>query len=416
MRPESLLVQVIAVLSRRTPAFQPAAGEPITFADRLAALTRRHDSGQPGSSAPSDALPAGDTEHPAKGPTPSEQSPPSTTQPETTMPDEAAVRSQPPPRPKMLDTIACAVCGTLNDPMSTFCRNCGSWQGAPAPVSVVPATATEVRTVAAPRRRPPPRQLMLGDLICGNCGTSNSPTRKFCSRCGASLAQAEVVTIPWWRRSISRPRARLRIPARPMRGGLKTRVGATPRSKARIVARVVMAVLLIGGILYSTVIPFRGWVNHQYRSTKSFIARSIGPQYTPAPPIKDDFLCSAAAPDHSCDKAIDGLGNTYWLAPASDPQPVLVLRFDHPVDLAKAIIRNGASDHFQANHRARRLHLVFSTGKTSDIDLVDSPDPNLYDINNGQDATSVEIHIVELFPSPTGNGVAISEIRLFEKK
>lgn len=40
MASRSLLVQVVAVLSRRAPAFQPTAGEPKTFPDRLVALLR----------------------------------------------------------------------------------------------------------------------------------------------------------------------------------------------------------------------------------------------------------------------------------------------------------------------------------------------------------------------------------------
>lgn len=259
---------------------------------------------------------------------------------------------------------------------------------------------------------------MLGDLICSNCGEGNSATRKFCSRCGDSLAKAEVIKIPWWRQSISRPRAKVRKSGqRPMRGGPKTKKGTTASNTFRIVRRSVTVILLVGGLLYGTLAPFRGWVNQQYGSVKHGVEVLIFPQYTPVSPIKGDFMCPAeASPDHGCDKAIDGLSNTYWLAPANGPQPVLVLRFDHSVNLARAIIRNGADDDFHANHRARRLQLVFSTGKTSDIDLMDNPDPNLYDINSGEGATSVEIHVVELFQSSTGTEVAISEIQLFEKK
>jgi hypothetical protein len=41
MRSNSLLAQVVAVLSRRTPAFQPAPGQPRTFGGMLGLVRRR---------------------------------------------------------------------------------------------------------------------------------------------------------------------------------------------------------------------------------------------------------------------------------------------------------------------------------------------------------------------------------------
>ena len=74
----------------------------------------------------------------------------------------------------------------------------------PAQALVVPVGQPQQPAAPAPkaRRRPvaPPEPLDPGDLICGNCGMGNRPTRKFCRRCGTDLAEAEVARVPWWRR------------------------------------------------------------------------------------------------------------------------------------------------------------------------------------------------------------------------
>jgi hypothetical protein len=41
-------------------------------------------------------------------------------------------------------------------------------------------------------------------VICTNCGTPNSSTRRFCMKCGHSLVDApppDPDASPWWRRS-----------------------------------------------------------------------------------------------------------------------------------------------------------------------------------------------------------------------
>jgi hypothetical protein len=285
------------------------------------------------------------------------------------------------------------------------------------PEELVPQEAR--KKVAAVRRQPPSRRLKPGDLICGDCGEGNPETRKFCSRCGASLLEAEKVKNPWWRKLLPRRGAKVRKSGeRPKRGTRgKTKAGLFASATFKLIRRIVTVALLIGGILYAVFAPFRGWVNAQAAAAKHQVEVLIFPQYEPVSPTASDFKCPAELPpDHGCAQATDGFSNTFWLAPVNGPQPVLVLKFDRTVDLAKIIVRNGANDSFQDNHRARKLHLVFSTGKTTDVNLLDNPDPNTYEIENGEGANSVEIHIVELFQSVKGPDVAISEVELFERK
>lgn len=281
------------------------------------------------------------------------------------------------------------------------------------------APAEPRKKVATVRRQPPTRRLQPGDLICGDCGEGNPATRKFCSRCGASLLEAEQVQTPWWRKLLPRRGAKVRKSGdRPRSGrGGKSRTGRAVSGTFKLIRRIITVALLVGGLLYGTVSPFRGWVNKQYLSVQDNVLTLINKKYEAVNAVKSDFKCPAEVPpDHGCDKATDGFSNTYWLAPVNGPQPVLVLKFGRKVDMSRAIIRNGANDDFQSYHRARKLHLVFDTGKTADINMLDNPDPDQYDIANGQGASSVEIHVVDLFQSVKGDKLAITEIELFEKK
>ncbi|HEU5474599.1 MAG TPA: zinc ribbon domain-containing protein [Actinophytocola sp.] len=285
------------------------------------------------------------------------------------------------------------------------------------PEEVVPQEAR--KKVAAVRRQPPSRRLKPGDLICGDCGEGNPETRKFCSRCGASLLEAEKVKTPWWRRLLPRRGAKIRKSGeRPKKGTRgKTKAGLLASGTFKVVRRIVTVAVLLGTILYAVFAPFRGWVNQQFAAAKHQVEVLIFPQFEPVSPTANDFQCPAELPpNNGCAQATDGFSNTYWLAPVNGPQPVVVLKFDRTVDLARIIVRNGANDDFQGNHRARKFHLVFSTGKTTDVNLLDNPDPNTYEIENGDGATSVEIHVVELFQSVKGQNLAVSEIELFERK
>jgi hypothetical protein len=227
------------------------------------------------------------------------------------------------------------------------------------------------------------------------------------------------VKTPWWRKLLPRRGAKVRdLGDRPKRRG---RAGKSKTSQAIsttfiVVRRIVTVALLIGGILYGVFAPFRGWVNQQAASLKHQAEVLIFPQYVPVSPTAGVECPVELPPDHGCGAAVDGFSNTYWASPIDGQPPVLVLKFDRSVDLARTIIRNGANDDFQGNHRARKLHLVFSTGKTADIDLIDNPDPNQYDIPNGEGATSVEIHVVDFFRSVKGSDLAVTEIELFEKQ
>jgi hypothetical protein len=269
------------------------------------------------------------------------------------------------------------------------------------------------------RRQPPSRKLEPGDLVCGDCGEGNAQTRKFCSRCGSSLAAAEVVKTPWWRRLIPKRRgAKVRKsgerPTRRGRGG-KSKVGLAVAATFRTVRRVVSVVLVLAGVLYGVYAPFRGWVNDKAVAAKTTVEGMFFPTYEPVRAAEAP-VSPVQLPRFPGAMALDGLTNTFWAAPVGGPrEPVLEVRFGRTVNLARLIVHNGQQENFKDRHRAQKLHLVFSTGKTTDVVLQDRPDPQTLEVENGEGATSVEIHVMSTFKAVAGKEVSITEIELFEE-
>lgn len=324
--------------------------------------------------------------------------------------------------------IVCVRCGEHNAVGTEFCGACGTfleWEGASATVAE-PARAAQPSAMqpaeqqgAVPKHRArptQPRPAQPGDLICGQCGSGNAPVRRFCGRCGASLVEAAAVALPWWRRWIPRREPKtLKAGARPGRDGVRRRTGLGPAARGFFrVARWFVAVLLVvSGALYGLHVPFRQAVNDQALSWKRDVEDIFVTRLDPVRPT--GVTATVERPDHPGNLVSDNAFNTYWAAPVDQGELALVLTFDHPVDLRKAIVRVGVEKEFQSAHRPQKWHLVYSTGKTYDVDLADTPDPQEITLDNSAGSTSVEVHVVALNRSLRGTDVAISEIELFER-
>jgi hypothetical protein len=347
--------------------------------------------------------------------------------------------------------IICAQCGEHNEADDRFCGACDAfleWEGEPAtaeqslidPAEVGPggaepdaeqsATAAPRSTVAQPTEtRPRPRARASrpstdrppapGELICGQCGAGNVSTRRFCRRCGAPLADAEVVKTPWWRR-VFRKRPKVKTaeasavpahrPSRPRRPG---RAGAAGRRAMRW-GRNLLALGAVAGIsMYGLIGSFREAVNDRVLGEKDRVEDVFDNDLVPVRPVR--VTATAALPKHGAALATDNATDTYWAAPIR-PRPVLVLFFDHPVQISQAIVHNGVGEKFQNSHRAGTLHLVFATGQTDDVELEDTPDSQEVSVESGDGGRRLEIHLDELHRSVNGSFVAISEIELFESK
>jgi hypothetical protein len=187
----------------------------------------------------------------------------------------------------------------------------------------------------------PTRTPQKGDLICGECGEANVPGRKFCSRCGTSLAAAVVVKIPWWKRMFRRKPKSAMAGERPWddkSGGArrsrsaKARAASSPRSdaccrssgRARHPLRRVRAIPELGERQLQ-----RGQGQGAVDHPSEFDQVTVGPGTT-----SNDVTPN---PDHPGVDGVDGFKNTYWLtAPPSDAfRPELDVQLTEKVDLER---------------------------------------------------------------------------------
>ena len=238
--------------------------------------------------------------------------------------------------------------------------------------------------------------------------------RKFCSRCGNSLANAASVGAPWWKRILPNRRAKV-LPAgeRPHhRGGV-----AAPRVPIGGVFRFVRTILLIVvaviGVAYgANIAGVRDTVNSQVAAWKNAIIPSYNPVHA------SGATASSSIPGHPAGNAIDGFKNTYWAANLnSDPQPSLILTFSSSVNVDQMLFTSGDSDNFLAEPRPRLLHLVFSNGNAQDFTLHDSKDPQQFDIHDAHGVTRIEIHIETTYPdSEGGNDVSLTLVETFARQ
>jgi hypothetical protein len=308
--------------------------------------------------------------------------------------------------------------------------NSGAGLLAPITETPKPPVAPEqpdvvVPTDKAPRLKtgigvlPPSRKLQPGDQVCGECGEGNSPNRRFCSRCGHSLAEAEVVRAKWWRKLL--PRRRKRVVAagtRPGRKGVKARRGGVGRligTVFRTVMKIVGIVVLIGGIVYASYAPFRTWTNGEVNSVEQAVLGKARPDLAQIHAFGSK--ASAQLPAHPGPAAVDGFTNTYWQAADNVPtrEPLLTLTFDQPVTINRIIIRIGATAAFQKLDRPSVLHIVYDTGKVEDLTTKDTPDPQTLTVKNGAQVKSMTIQVTGLFRSAGATDMAITEIEFYGK-
>lgn len=287
-----------------------------------------------------------------------------------------------------------------------------------------------IQPQAAQRRKPPKvqpgkptRTPQKGDLICGECGEANLPGRKFCSRCGASLAAAVVVRIPFWKRMLPRRRPKSAMAGeRPWSAKAGSKQRPKRRGMARFIAparRVVGIALLIAGIVYGVYSPFRDWVNGRWNTAKDKVESIVRPSFQPvtAGPGTTSNEVTPLDPAHPAASATDGFKNTYWLSPppTADFRPELDVALTEQVDLSRIIVHSGASDDFQGHHRPQTLLFIFDTGASDEVTLENTPEPQTITIHGGGDVQRFKIAITSVFESIDGTDVALSEIEFFEK-
>ncbi|HEY3903719.1 MAG TPA: zinc ribbon domain-containing protein [Streptosporangiaceae bacterium] len=264
------------------------------------------------------------------------------------------------------------------------------------------------------------RRLRPGDSICGYCGEGNPPTRKFCSRCGESLVEAEHVKAPWWRR--------FRV-----KGGPKTvKLGTTPGKNAKggnlhgpgfdfkhaasqvyRKARVVVAIAIVAvGAVYGIYPPFRTEVNSIFTSGKDKLVGAVDQKFAPVHAIK--CTANAQLKGHPAALACDGFFNNYWLARwTPSPEPTLTVIFAHPVTITRLILHNGAFGRYVQDGRPSSLHLVFSNEESFTITPQDTPQSQTFTIKHAVLIKSIVFQVTAVYQGTVGTNVAISQIELF---
>lgn len=275
---------------------------------------------------------------------------------------------------------------------------------------------------AAPKvtKSAPTRRLQPGDLICGACGEGNPPTRKFCSRCGESLRQAEVVARRWWQRlRFTRRHRSLPAGRRPDQKGAPRRPGAMLKTVWRRVYRLIGALSVVGAVLYLAVPPLRGVVNDTIAHPVSALQRAwnerFNVSFVPVRPVTVN--ATAAAAGHPAPLAFDQLSNTYWAAPATPAQqPRLQIRFGGPTTVERIIVTAGGAEDFVKLDRPKTLHLVYDKKRSDTITLNDEAKPQTLTLDNAGEVTEVEIVVTDVYQAATPGTVAIAEIELFRRE
>jgi hypothetical protein len=304
---------------------------------------------------------------------------------------------------------------------------------------------TRVRK-APPKTREATRRLRPGDLVCGQCGEGNTPTRNFCRRCGNTLAEAEVVKRPWWKRWIPQRKPRvIQAGARPGRGGSKK--GGTGGVKGAVrgaqgvkrkvmgpIGKITRVLMLVGFAAAAVGLTFnpslRGSVMGTAGDLFDRVRGVVAPQFDPVTPIAaeassarsdqaDGFCCSA-------DNVLQ-FGNTWWHASEGGVGQSLTIILDSPTNVAKFGIIPGAGDPavWPEHPRPRDLEVDFldETGRTvATLSLADIKDEHestsqIFDVSGADDVIRIRVTITRVYGEGLdSDDVAISEIRLLTRR
>ncbi|MEU0283161.1 NADase-type glycan-binding domain-containing protein [Streptomyces sp. NPDC088147] len=260
-----------------------------------------------------------------------------------------------------------------------------------------------------------------GHLVCGDCGQGNAPARRFCSRCGSELNEAVVARAPWWHRL--RPRRGPRIVSLGAAGGTDRGAGPSvaPGERGRkfwVGIKVVAGFMFfVSSFLYASYAPFRNEVNRQVTAVRTGVKDVVESRYSPVRP--DGAVAAKSAKGHAPGKAIDMNTATYWSAsydpddPSADNKVSLTMKFDRVVSLNQLIIHAGAVDEFTDHGRPRRVFLKFTNEKQVMLTLQDTAKPQKFALKNAVGIKTVRITVADVFPSPKGDDVAVSELEFF---
>lgn len=291
--------------------------------------------------------------------------------------------------------------------------------GPVAPSAVQPQAvkpgAAKARPVA--KKAPSERVINPGDKVCGQCGEGNDPVRKFCRRCGASLVEAAVFKLPWykalWRRFRQRKYKQAGHRPKMRRRAFGGHGGWVSSWATRIVALAVVVFV---------VLSFLGpWHNSLKSHESRYYHDVIGfvhPTYNPY--FAHDAVASSQAPGHPAMYLIDGEHNTSWQSNGKTTGQSIVVHFTGTADIAKVGFDIGDQDtpqSFQTEPRPALVKLEFTGAHpvTRTLLLRDITGFQTYTVDT-KASTGLKIMIEKVYPA-TGNGqnVSIAQLEFFTK-
>jgi hypothetical protein len=272
-----------------------------------------------------------------------------------------------------------------------------------APEAVKPGEQKPRRLISteAPADEPPPNE---GDLICGDCGAGNVPSRKFCRRCGASLLTAQVMAKPpWWRRLLNRLRGRR------YEAGYRRSVRQPVRIQGRLILIFTLAALIL----------LAAFPGRPYLSTGVELVKDRTRAHVRVTPV--DSRASSSAKGAGPDRVYDTVSNQYW-APA--PTGVgegqwFEVDLPEPTRVLDLILHTGVAldqKTFLTQGRPREVAVTFTsdTGKTTShvIRLRDEPGKQEFDFRADR-VVRVRITLRSAYGVGPNRRVAVAELEVF---
>jgi hypothetical protein len=275
------------------------------------------------------------------------------------------------------------------------------------------------------QRQAPSRRINPGDLVCGQCGEGNPPTRKFCRRCGATLAEAVVAKKPWYRRLLpSRKDKRLQAGQRPDR--------ATGRSGAATRARLfrgkalgkyadlrrILAILALLGIGVGFALPSaRSAIVDGGTGAYNRVRRIISPTYSNIPIDPTRVSASSETPGGEAVNVADSNTLTYWLAEPDDPSASVTVVFVDTTDVHHVLVHPGKQENggkvIRPDPRPRELlfRVTDESGTITEVVAPIADEDGFQTVDLDVDAAvSVETIVVNCFPDPVLTVCPITEL------
>lgn len=293
----------------------------------------------------------------------------------------------------------------------------GGQTGAVQPDAMKPVVAKKAGKVI--QKTKPTRRLQPGDLICGDCGEGNPSARKFCSRCGNSLENAEAVKTKWWRKLIPKRKAKtLEVGARPGVGGVKARKKRSLGAIAGPLRKGIGLFAILFGLLFTFVTPVREWTQDNVIEPvtcrwNDFRNQEFEPLSAASGVVIGASTVDGIDPFVLFNRTTGPAGT--WKGTPSTGDLRFIATFARPVDLDLMIFRNGDPEGFTNFSRPAEVRLVMTDQddvrrEFGPIELTDSNDVQNHELENGGAAVQVEVIVTRLANAPTNPTIAVEDI------